>query len=97
MKIENLLSIIKYSIICFFIIIIFILVKSFSYKELGLADVSCGEGIFSLYEYRKGDPNFKIYFGNFTVILSVILGFVLYIVMKKVRLRSKKMLKFLST
>lgn len=90
MATEKIIGTLKYSIIVFIVLIICIMIKGFNYRELGIEQVTFGQGWFTLYEYKKTQSNFIMSFGKIVFFLTLTLGEILEVFINMVKLKIKK-------
>lgn len=74
MSSERIISILKYSVIIFVIIIVLILLKGVNYRFVGIDKISVGQGWYFFYEYTKGETSFIMTFGKSVLIIPIILA-----------------------
>lgn len=94
MSSERIISILKYSVIIFVMIIVLILLKGVNYRSVGIDKISVGQGWYFFYEYTKGETSFIMTFGKSVLIIPIILALLVELFIsflsKALRIKLKK-------
>ena len=90
MTTERIVGMLKYSILVFILIVIFIMIKGFNYRELGFDQVAFGQGWFTLYQYKKSQSSFVMSFGKILILITLTSGVILDFSINIIKSKMKK-------
>lgn len=90
LKFNNIISLAKYSILIFIVLILIFILAGKGYALKGINQSTLGEGWLMVYNYNKINSSFRIDFGYGLLILSIIVGMVLEKSIKYIRKRGFK-------